>query len=446
VEVYAYAMRQAYAGHQRVIYVHSHGSGYSLVWSAGSHGNTAQYSFVEKQLEKPQILLDFVEAILQREEVDLIVLDGDLSWLIKSVFLKLQRDSSIQLISCTSFDAMPDMSSELSGHAAKRSEYLMASWTIEEFKHAQSTGALVFASSDITFDEIYFYAGGCFRFMKWKINQVISELDRDINKVSDLGKLIGNSALGDSSNSAMNALTSIYGGISTVSSRYVLRKLVKTLSMQMIYSIGYLLNDNASWQGWVTELKVLTLVRNHRSMNFRNIADEIEQWVRCTPMDIDFLQFDDYMDPSLQRSDWDWAIPSKYCQGLFGAIYRVSVHACRWIQVTNATTNCCELKYLIPFIRAMDKHVVELVYVCRQSNFDAFRVPVPDAKDLKAVKTATKKIWLKKSQTLDDTVGGVLPEDSFIIRKVCYEEWTQTWPLVSFESSAQSSLEGRKNV
>ena len=175
VEVYAYAMWQAKAVQKRVIYVHSHGDGFSIV---STSGNNMHVGRVKKFVDQPDVLLDFIDEALNRQDVDMIVLDGQLEWLIKSVFLCLKRSNGVRLISCTSLHPFSKLSMEAMAHAPAWSAFEMDSWTLDEYKDAYNKGALVLADDSTTttstnVEEMFLYAGGSFRMMQWELSQVI---------------------------------------------------------------------------------------------------------------------------------------------------------------------------------------------------------------------------------------------------------------------------------
>ncbi len=277
VEVHAYAMLQAAVG-QTLLRIHSHGESYSLIATAGAGSTDVRCGHVADFSDKPQVLLDFIRSSMARGEVDLIVLDGQLSWLIKSVFLCLHRYPNVRLISCTSFQAISKISTEQLDNAPEYSEFLMDSWVQEEYAAAISAEALALATRELPVDEMFFYAGGSVRMIQWSVDRVTTCLTTRMREVSDMSKLIGKQVVGDSSQSAMNTLMAIYSGCSTVLSRYVLTELIKTLSTAAIIAIRNILPSNPSWQGSVTELEVLLLAKERKMMTFRLPGGELEQW------------------------------------------------------------------------------------------------------------------------------------------------------------------------
>ena len=438
VEVYAYAMWQTTVHNKRVLYIHSHGGSYSLIATADAGstdvrcGRVADYLF-----QPPQVLLDFILSSMRRGAVDVIVLDGQLSWLIKSVFLCLHQCQDVRFISCTSFQAVSELSTEQLDNAPEFSEFLMDSWVQEEYVAAISAGALVLdTTTGLTVEEMFFYAGGSVRMIQWSVKSVTDCLTRKMRTVSDMSKLIGKQIVGVSSESAVNTLMAMYSGYSTVLSRYVLTELIRTLSTAAILAIRGILPSNASWQGWVTELEVLLLAKDRKTTSFRRPDGESEQWPRHDEWRVGEPLFE-FDNPSEVRGvTEDWLLPKRWNHACFDGLYRTPSGTVRAIQITIAEKHGCKLKHLIPIAQAMNAHVVELVYVCRRSNFDRFKVPTPQIEPTSSSSdgavehgqyldliTALEVIWRAKN-------SATIPPPSLVIRKLCYEQVYLDRPLV----------------
>ena len=433
VEVYAYAMWQATIHKKRLVYIHSHGASYSLIATAGAGSSDVRCGHLADYLEQPQVLLDFIRASMNK--VDIIVLDGQLSWLIKSVFLCLQQFHDVRLISCTSFQAISKLSTEQLDNAPEYSEFLVDSWVKDEYAAAISVGALALDTMDLTVDEMFFYAGGSIRMIQWDVDRVTKCLIQKMREVPDMNQLIGKQVVGVSSESAVNTLMAMYSGRSTVLSRYVLTELIRTLSTAAVLAIRSILPSNASWQGWVTELEVLLLAKERKTISFRRPDGESEQWPRHDERRVGMPLFE-FDNPSEVRGvTEDWLLPKRWNHACFDGLYRTPSGTVCAIQITIAEKHSCKLKQLIPIAEAMNAHVVELVYVCRRSNFDRFKVPTPqneptttsrdaaaEHKQYLELKAALEVIWRAKNST-------GIPLSSLVIRKLCYEQAELDRPL-----------------
>ena len=178
-------------------------------------------------------------------------------------------------------------------------------------------------------------------------------------------------------------------------------------------------------------------------MLFRNDSGGTEDWPRLRPdSSLPLPTFFNASDPCLTDVTLDWLVPERFTQECFDAIYRVSLDTVRVIQITNANSHSCKLKYLIPFVEAMNVHVVELVYVCRRYNFETFKVPRPELKpkgkaknnsehqQYMDLKDTVTKIWRAKCSTNDRSS---YPDPAIIIRHVTYEQKDRNRPLLSDE-------------
>jgi hypothetical protein len=441
IDVYAYALWEAEAHRKRVLYIHCDAAGYFIVLASAGPDNMRVGSVKGLQNE-PQFLLDYIVTFLEQREVDIVVLDGRLSWLIESVFACLREFPDVRMISCTSFQAISKLSTEDTDKSSEFSEFVMDSWKKEEYDAAIVTGALVLNSPTLTVDEMFYYAGGSIRMIQWSVARVITTLIRKVRSSPDMGKLIGTGGFGDSSQSAVNSLMAIYEGRSIVLSKFVVMTLLDSVSDDVVEKARAALPYHPPWQGLVTEVEVLNLVRRRHSMLFRNDSGGTEEWPRVRPgSSLPLPTFFNASDPCLSDSKLDWLVPVKFYQECFDAIYRVSPDTVRVIQITNANSHSCKLKYLIPFMEAMNVHIVELVYVCRRSNFDTFKVPIPELKPTgKAknnsehqqymdLKDTVSKIWHAKCNTNDRSS---YPAPSIIVRHVTYEQKDRDRPLLEY--------------
>jgi hypothetical protein len=297
---------------------------------------------------------------------------------------------------------------------------------------------------------MFYYAGGCIRLIQWSVARVITHLMLKMQTSDDMGKLIGAKGVGDASQSAVNSLMAFYGGRSVVLSKFVAMKLLDSVAEKVVENARNALPNHPPWQGLVTEFQVLNLVRTQETMLFRNDSGGVEGWLRLNPRvkrHNPLPTFINASDPCLKDATLGWLVPERFTQECFDAIYRVTLDAIRVIQITNANKHSCKLKYLIPFVEAMNVHVVEMVYVCRDSNFDTFKVPSPELKpkgkttknsehqQYMDLKDTVTKIWHAKCNTKESSY----PDPAIIIRKVTYEQVAKDEPLtlVTYEQVAK---------
>jgi hypothetical protein len=446
VAVFAYAMRQASTHKKRLIYAHTHGAGVSLVSTAG---DTVRFGQIKKKRgeAEPESLMTYIEWALDRKEVDLIVLDGQLLWSVESLLSILKRYPNVRLITCTSYQPV-SLSLEQFDRSPRYSQHLMDSWTKEEYEAAIAAGALTLFSPSYTVDQVYHYAGGSIAFMRREIEHLVTYLTGIFYEV-EMMDLVGKTRVGDRSKNALNTLMAFHGGSSVISSEFAIASLLMTMKNSRISEIRWMLCYNpSSWQGLVTKLDVLTLIQDQSSIAFRNSNGRIENWPRPhdryggVPLSLICDANDKYL--TYDTVD-DWVVPTEYTHGCFDALYRVSPGVIRAIKITEEKEHPCNLGHLIDYVKALNAHVVELVYVCRRSNFDDFKTPRPDTlkratgtddmaaadaiaehEQYKKLMQTLEAIWTAKTATTDPAL---LPKYSIVIRSVCYEEKDQDLPL-----------------
>ena len=229
VEVFSYAMEHAQGQNKRVLYVHGSGAdGISVLFKDDPTSNTAfvtKLKLLELEDESPRILHNFILTILREGRVDLIVLDGALSWLIRKVYFEMKNYPQAFLLTCTSFQALGKISQEDYCRSALRSNFEMDSWEEYEYDDAVCKGALVL-QPDVTVKEMFYYVGGCVRLFQSPISFAVTLLEDKMKSAPDMGKLVGSGGVGDKSADATNSLMAIYGGRSTILSQFVTRKLM----------------------------------------------------------------------------------------------------------------------------------------------------------------------------------------------------------------------------
>ena len=391
MEVYAYAMYEATERKKRVLYIHGNKIQHHYLFTSGGVEDARIGISVAEQ---DTALYRFVYNQLVEQKVDMIVLDGALEWLIERVYFNLKKFPNVRLISCTSFQAVSDLNgSDLDQYPPNPEfdRYSMESWTREELAAALKSGVIHLDQSVQEFNDILFYSGGSVRMVKWTINKVIDTLNAKFSKSVDIAKLVGEGVVGDASESAVNTLIAIYDGCKIPVSQYVTRKMTKDCTQYLISKYRMALPKNPVWQGWVTEIEVLTMVRENKIAVFWGRRKEVEkdvargragllkeEWPRLQEATGTLIEFYDASDDCFKLQSFGWFAPLKFNQQTFDAIYWMSPDTIRFIQITNDDTHSCKLQCLIPYVQIMNVHVIEVVYVCQLSNFDTFKVPSPD--------------------------------------------------------------------
>ena len=165
-------MEQAQSKNKSVIYVHgSSVNGISVLYKDDASSNTALITNLEL-VDEPLVLRDFILQTLREGRVDLVVIDGDLSWLIRQVYFKMKNYPHALLLTCTSFQALGKISQEDFVRSALRRNFVMDSWEEWEYDEAVRKGALVL-QADVTVKEMFYYVGGCVRLLQLAVSDAI---------------------------------------------------------------------------------------------------------------------------------------------------------------------------------------------------------------------------------------------------------------------------------
>jgi len=130
-----------------------------------------------------------------------------------------------------------------------------------------------------------------------------------------------------------------------------------------------------------------------------------------------FNSLNDIIDKKMYR----WLFPSKSNQPSFDAIFRVSEYHAKFIQITIKEPHSFDIDKIIPFIDAMEVHVVEFVFLCQSSNFKAFKVPAVNTTNVYSALTA---IYLKQKKSVKN-----IPKVAISVDKCCYQKRNTYDPL-----------------
>eukprot|EP01041_Mallomonas_annulata_P009507 gene9507-19756_t len=379
IEVYMYAMHNSIKLNRTLLYIHSDIKNYHIIYRHEIQAGTISYKRIRKDVNTDNSmykhLANWLRPILNSETIDLLVVDG----LFPNAFFTSMCNSKIwkqcqSLIICSSFQAVKiKQDDELSFNT-----FEMCSWTYGEYKKAIKSKALIKGDD---FKERYYYAGGSIRLMKWNIGKVKRTLDRHLSKVQDFSTLLSGH-VGYSAESFVNSLMAVFRkcseSVSTFLSEYVTKQLTSKCTVDAINRCRLILPENFSWQGWVSELEVLTMLEISKKLVVLNENNVREEWV-CDG-DKNIIRFWDISDIDVNSvQSGQYLFPNKWNQATFDALCVIKSNRkriLRVLQITNAQTHSCKLEYLTPFVELLKITTIEYIVICRQKNFSKFSKPV----------------------------------------------------------------------
>eukprot|EP01041_Mallomonas_annulata_P001048 gene1048-2056_t len=408
IEVYQYAMYHCQKMEKRVLYVHCSLVGYSIVFQHNVHSirKTIRCRKFNRDMNNENLEVDsltnWIHWTIKCKRVDCLVIDGDFKNDLYLGACKEKYKKSIEsLIICTSFQSVWIKGS----YIIPNSTFQMCSWTWDEYINAIDSDAL---RVGVDFKEKYFYSGGNIRMMSYDVEEIKKYLDNHIIKVKDFSALLSGH-IGYASESASNSLMAIYKldsePISILISEYVAKKLSGLCLADTVLKCRKIWVENPSWQDWITEMEVLSLIENTETLTVWDENDKKESWSRG-PTDqirsiVRFWSVSELNNRTLKSGQY--LFPTKWNQDCFDALYLMEEKKLRVLQITQSETHSCKLDLLIPFVETLKIESIEYVIVCRRLNFDAFNLP--NATQYPELK---KKIGKKKGR--------------IVLRKVCYEQ------------------------
>jgi len=417
IEVFSFALEQAQLRNKRVLYIHGDiKSGCSVIYMDDPAVATAR---VANQIfsEEPEALNAFIDGMLREGLVDLVVLDGALSWLILRLFLKMDEFPKAQLVTCTSFQAPGRISQEVSVKCAPRARFVMDSWQEDELYAAVKAGALSM-SPGTTPSEMFYYAGGSVRLFLMRANEAITEVENKIRQVPDMGKLVGSGGVGDSSDFATNSLMAIYGGKSIILSQFVARSLMDKISDDFIQKARRFLPGNPAWQGWLFEAEVIHDAGTQKNLVFlnnRSDPESLEVWE--APARVTLFRLPAEL--VVVGSDVGWFQPTLWNQKGYDALFRVSSDKLRIVQIsTSVKSRKFNLEDAIPLAQAMNVQDIEIVLLCGEKTFRDVKISESDCGGREALTAVLKDIV--KAKRLANHAHEEIAREKITFRTVCY--------------------------
>ena len=407
----------------RLIYVHGDlKDGIHVIFKKSKASAEVEVGHIRRLSPEPNSLLNFIENLIMNKAVDLIVLDGAIPWLIQQVYFLIDEHKAVVLITCTSYQCLAGMNTELLVKVADRNDFEMDSWTLEEYTSAIAKEALTI-DPNTSLSEIFYYAGGCIRLLQLSVKQVKSILSKKILQCRDISKLVGKGGVGDSSEDAVNTLMATSRGCRTILSQYVTRMLLEKVSDGFLRTARLTLPDNPSWLGWIFEYEILCLAGSRKEIVFTDKKGTNHHWDNHLGGG-SMIIFKDSAEKRLAETGHrGWLRPLQWNHSGFDAIYRISEHKISFLQITSAAWHSCNLEYLLPYVNAMKAHVVDFIFICGEKNFPIFKYEEPKRHIVQILEDLLKKHRKESDKKRKRVV--VSPDEILSFSVLCFRNMEQ---------------------
>ncbi len=181
-----------------------------------------------------------------------------------------------QLIICTSYQSLRLNQEAMTKDMERRIFLDVTSWTLVDYMQAAKANCFSFLNNVVEEERNdivttrFRISGGSIRLFILDPGEAIKAIDRSLNSVNDYN-LVYRNQVGDRSESAVNGIMALYrsnsGKIYSIPlSKYVFDRLgelckKKNDIIDFILKARSSLPNNPSWQGWVTEYEVISILK-----------------------------------------------------------------------------------------------------------------------------------------------------------------------------------------
>jgi hypothetical protein len=179
----------------------------------------------------------------------------------------------------------------------------------------------------------------------------------------------------DLENSVMALYKTDEGDIKSIpSSQYVFEQVSKRCRSQdeivkFISDARKALPNNPSWQGWVTEFEIMSILRLRKELVvFRDMEGTKTIKLKCSQL-IE-LQENEELKPYEEYEINDWLVPYKWNQAVWNA-GQVLEDGCLGIrQIMSGESDKSKISHAIKLIEAANPQSLQFLIICRQSHFE----------------------------------------------------------------------------
>jgi hypothetical protein len=362
-ELYGWSMYKSRSTDKKVLWLHKGLKGICCIF-LNRHRDTV-YTLVAENL------VNGLQNLWSSLEADIVVFDGFTSDTFKDLvgFFFYKK---VILIGCSSYSTgrlLKSCDHEEIDRLMKRKYFTMNSWKFSEYT------VVLKETDESVLREKYYYAGGSMRLMKYSsLDAIIVDIDKSFGAVTDY-KTLFQGLTGDSGKESVNFLMQCFDRNTIPLSHYVTKKLSVTVGMEFVKMAKQTMHDNGSFQGWVFEFEIITLLKTgHLELagsSYENI------WKQGKEATFKYFSFDNDI-ISADLADDTWLIPLKYNFGCIDLMYYKNKGFCYAIQITRAESHEYKLDYIKPivesFVDEKNKCEVNFVVIIPDGNISKFKL------------------------------------------------------------------------
>ena len=310
-------------------------------------------------------------------QFDILVLDGVPSKEFIMFALTFYDKTCRSIIYCTSFIAL-NISAE-SWYDISPETFFVTSWTREDYDKAIDAGLII-----DNFEEKYFYFGSSISSMFWNKDAMLPYLDYKIRNIEfyDVKRLLwghvrerldarGKMDDRERSNDAVNSLICVFKNQKSIfRSEYVTRQLSRICNSETIANCKWTVTDNLSWQGWVAQLEVLSMVRNTNTLKIWTDQGGSEMW---TGEILEYTVLRELENHPFTSNMF--LLPTLWNEGAFHFLYKPLGRRLQAVIVTIGRSYAFKSEHILAAARYCDSTELDVTFLCRKKNFSKFIVP-----------------------------------------------------------------------
>lgn len=133
------------------------------------------------------------------------------------------------------------------------------------------------------------------------------------------------------------------------------------------------LPNNPSWQGWVTEYEVISILKLYGKLTVHNDVNGKRKPKELSCSKVIEMKENETLKPCKHYLANQWIIPFKWNQTFWDAIQILPRIVLGLRQITNAEMHVNKFRHLQSLLNATNPNGVEYLIICRRNNFEGFR-------------------------------------------------------------------------